>query len=106
MVDSAFNNHQRKVRLEHPDQLVFPDYTQDNDRWICILDYQHADWQNLVLLWKSFNFHIVHLKQSINPSRLENNWTDYKGSKVILSEMIKGCPEHLTLHVNDIKNLI
>lgn len=99
LVDSASNNHQRMVRLQYADQLVFPDYTQDNDRWIALQDYQHADWQNLVLLWRSFNLHLVHLIQSIDPLRLKNYWTDFEGSRVTLSEMIKGYPEHLKLHL-------
>jgi hypothetical protein len=106
LVDSASNNHQRMVRLQYADHLDFPDYTQDNDRWIGIQDYQHADWKNLVLLWKSFNLHLIHLILSIDPSKLENKWTDFEGSKVTLKEMIKGYPEHLKLHMNDIKSLI
>ncbi len=94
------------VRLQYADNLTFPDYTQDNDRWIGIQDYQHADWKNLVLLWKSFNLHLIHLIQCIDPSKLENYWKDFEGSKVTLREMIKGYPEHFKLHMNDIKNLI
>lgn len=106
LVDSASNNHQRMVRLQYADHLDFPDYTQDNDRWIGIQDYQHSDWQNLVQLWKSFNCHIIHLIQSIDQSKLGNTWTDFEGSKVTLREMIKGYPEHLKLHMSDIKNLL
>jgi hypothetical protein len=37
MIDSASNNHQRMVRLHYnPESLDFPDYRQDNDRWIAI----------------------------------------------------------------------
>ena len=56
LIDSASNNHQRLVRLQYaprcghsmPDtemgMLVFPDYTQDNDLWLQLQDYQHEDW--------------------------------------------------------------
>lgn len=106
LVDSASNNHQRMVRLQYNSNLVFPDYTQDNDRWIAIQDYQHADWENLVQLWKSFNLHIIHLINSIDTSKLNNHWTDFEGNKVTLEEMIKGYPMHLNLHINDISELI
>jgi len=106
LVDSASNNHQRMIRLQYNDNLVFPDYTQDNDRWIAIQDYQHADWKNLVILWKSFNLHIIHLIEVVDKSKLNNYWTDCEGAKVTLEEMIKGYPWHLTLHMNDIKELI
>lgn len=54
------------IRLQYNDNLTFPDYTQDNDRWIAIQDYQHANWTNLVGLWKSFNLHMIHLIKSID----------------------------------------
>jgi len=94
------------IRLQYNDNLVFPDYTQDNDRWIAIQDYQHADWSNLVQLWKSFNLHMVHLIESIDQSKLNNSWTDSEGNKVKLGDMIKGYPWHLNLHINDIDDLI
>jgi hypothetical protein len=106
LVDSASNNHQRMVRLQYSNHLVFPDYTQDNDLWISIQDYQHAEWQNLVQLWKSFNLHIIHLIQCVDVTKLDNFWTDFEGSKVTLKDMIKGYPEHLKLHIDDIKNLL
>jgi predicted protein tyrosine phosphatase len=106
LVDSASNNHQRMVRLQYHEQLTFPDYTQDNDRWIAIQDYQHADWKNLVELWKSFNLHLIHLIQSIDQSTLHHTWIDFEGTAVTLVEMIKGYPSHLNLHINDIQELI
>jgi predicted protein tyrosine phosphatase len=106
LVDSASNNHQRMIRLQYNDTLVFPDYTQDNDRWIAIQDYQHADWENLIRLWKSFNLHIIHLIEGVDKSKLNNYWTDFEGNKVTLEDMIKGYPWHLNLHMNDIKELI
>ncbi len=106
LIDSVSNNHQRMIRLQYNDSLIFPDYTQDNDRWIAIQDYQHADWINLVQLWKSFNLHMIHLIKSIDKSKLNNYWTDYEGVKVTLEDMIKGYPWHLNLHINDIKDLI
>lgn len=105
LIDSASNNHQRMIRLQYNENLTFPDYTQDNDRWIAIQDYQHADWINLVQLWKSFNLHIIHLVESIDKSKLDNYWTDFEGAKVTLRDMIKGYPWHLNLHINDIKEL-
>ena len=32
--------------------FIFPDYTQDNDLWIELQDYQHEDWHQLVMLLK------------------------------------------------------
>jgi len=106
LIDSASNNHQRMIRLQYNEILFFPDYTQDNDRWIAIQDYQHTNWKNLVELWKSFNLHIIHLIESIDKSKLNNSWTDFEGTKVTLEDMIKGYPSHLSLHIKDISDLI
>src|SRR5690606_13003807 len=58
LVDSASNNHQRMVRLQYIPNLDFPDYQQDNDLWIRLQDYQHAEWHDLTGLWKYYNLHI------------------------------------------------
>lgn len=105
LVDSASNNHQRMIRLQYNDNLVFPDYTQDNDRWIAIQNYQDADWGNLVQLWKFFNLHMIYLIKSIDKSKLNNSWIDFEGNNVTLEDMIKGYPWHLNLHINDINEL-
>ncbi len=36
LVDSASNNHQRLVRLQVADGLVFPDYSKNNTSWVVI----------------------------------------------------------------------
>ena len=46
LVDSASNNHQRFVRLQVTDGLVFPDYSQDNDSWVAIQSFQEAPGMN------------------------------------------------------------
>lgn len=103
MVDSASNNHQRLVRLQYTRNLVFPDFRQVNDLWIAIQDYQHADWNNMIQLWKFFNLHIIHVIQSVNLNKLENYWNDFEGTKVTLEQMIEGYLWHLELHLKEIQ---
>lgn len=106
LIDSASNNHQRMVRLQYGrDVLVFPDYRQDNDVWIALQDYQHADWTNLIQLWKFYNLHLIHLIQSVAPTKLNSYWCDFEGTKVTLKEMIEGYLDHLLLHVKEIRQL-
>jgi hypothetical protein len=59
LVDSAANNHQRFVRAQFQDDLIFPGYEQD--RWVSAQRYQDAPWQDLVSLWRSYNLHIARL---------------------------------------------
>lgn len=106
LVDSASNNHQRMVRLQYNNPLVFPDYTQDNDRWIALQDYQHADWKNLIQLWKSFNLHIIEIIKAVDETKLNNYWHDYEGTKVTLLDMINGYLGHLHLHIKHIHELM
>ena len=81
LVDSAANNHQRMVRMQYAPRcghsmpgiamgmLVFPDYTQDNDLWISLQDYQNEDWEQLVSLWKFYNLHIGQIHGLMGDSR-------------------------------------
>ena len=106
LIDSAANNHQRMVRLQYSKYLLFfPDYRQDNDLWIALQDYQNADWENLIQLWKFYNLHIIQVIKSVDLTKLDSFWCDFEGTKVTLKEMIEGYLDHLYLHINEIKDL-
>ncbi len=118
LTDSASNNHQRMVRLQYAPRcghsmpntemgmLVFPDYTQDNDLWLELQDYQHEDWDVLISLWKYYNLHICQVIRSVNETELNNYWIDYEGNRVTLHDMIIGYTSHLNLHLGQIHELI
>ena len=118
LIDSASNNHQRMVRLQYAPRcghsmpntemgmLVFPDYTQDNDLWIQLQDYQHEDWQQLVTLLNLYNRHICHVIRSVDETKLNNCWIDYEGCRVTLDAMIRGYVNHLNLHFGQIHELL
>jgi hypothetical protein len=57
LVDSASNNHQRFVRGQFQDTLVFPGYAQED--WVQAGQYQKAPWDDLVELWRTFNLQIA-----------------------------------------------
>ena len=59
LIDSAANNHQRFVRAQFTDDLVFDGYQQE--QWVETQRYQDESWSDLVQLWKSYNGHILHL---------------------------------------------
>ena len=118
LIDSASNNHQRMVRLQYAPRcghsmpntemgmLVFPDYTQDNDLWLELQDYQHEDWDTLLSLWKYYNLHICQIIRSVDETKLNNYWIDYEGCCVTLQDMIIGYTNHLNLHLDQIHELI
>lgn len=57
LIDSASNNHQRFVRAQFKDDLVFDSYQQEE--WVQFQDYAAAEWENLVQLWYYFNWQIA-----------------------------------------------
>ncbi|PYS75272.1 MAG: DinB family protein, partial [Acidobacteria bacterium] len=56
LIDSASNNHQRFVRAQFTDHLVFPAYEQE--AWVRAQGYKDEPWPLLVELWRSFNLHL------------------------------------------------
>ncbi len=42
LIDSASNNHQRFVRAQFQDHLIFPGYNQE--AWVEAQDYQNSQW--------------------------------------------------------------
>lgn len=63
LIDSASNNHQRFVRAQFKDDLIFPGYEQDG--WVAAQRYQDAPWPELVMLWRDFNLHIARVMAAV-----------------------------------------
>lgn len=59
LVDSAANNHQRFVRAQFKDDLVFDGYAQEE--WIRAQNYNEEPWPLLVGLWRHYNLHLAHV---------------------------------------------
>src|SRR4051812_9094491 len=59
LIDSASNNHQRFVRAQLQDDLVFPGY--DQDAWVRVQQYGGTPWDDLIALWVGFNRHIARI---------------------------------------------
>jgi hypothetical protein len=59
LIDSAANNHQRFVRAQFTDDLLFSGYEQEE--WVRVQGYNREPWQQLVQLWKHYNLHLQHL---------------------------------------------
>jgi hypothetical protein len=62
LIDSASNNHQRFVRAQFKEDLVFPGYEQD--AWVSVQQYRDAPWDELIALWANFNLHIARVMQA------------------------------------------
>ncbi len=62
LIDSAANNHQRFVRAQFKDDLVFEGY--DQERWVDFHDYQNTAWRDLLELWHAYNLHIARVMEN------------------------------------------
>jgi hypothetical protein len=57
LIDSASNNHQRFVRANFTDDLIFLGY--DQEKWVTLGHYADAPWTSLLSLWREFNLQIA-----------------------------------------------
>lgn len=76
LIDSASNNHQRFVRAQFQEDLVFAGYEQD--AWVQAQQYNREPWHLLIQLWKSYNLHLLHVMAQIpeqvrKTSRVKHN---------------------------------
>ncbi|WP_339739726.1 DinB family protein [uncultured Sunxiuqinia sp.] len=106
LIDSAANNHQRMIRLQYNEKLDFPDYQQDNDLWITLQDYQNAEWNTTIQLWKYYNLHMIQVINSVDQTKLDNSWLSFENTTVTLRQMIEGYLGHIELHLKEVQELI
>lgn len=91
LIDSAATNHQRFVRSQFNDELVFPGYQQEE--WVQVQGYNQEPWQQLVQLWKHYNLHLLHL-MSLTPeetrtkARVKHNLDQIAWQTVAVTEAV------------------
>ena len=111
LIDSATNNHQRFVRAQFTDDLVFPGYEQE--RWVSSQKYSDESWSEVIQLWSSYNLHLVHVASAIPEDVLtkprSNHTLDQiafnlvdKSDPATLEYLIRDYLDHLRHHLNQI----
>lgn len=63
LIDSAANNHQRFVRAQFQDDMVFQGYAQED--WVRVQDYRQAPWKELLTLWQSYNLQLARVMTAV-----------------------------------------
>jgi hypothetical protein len=104
LVDSASNNHQRIVRLEISNDLSFPDYQSDNEKWVDAQGYQEEDWNELIWLWKYFNLHLAHVIEHVGADALSHLWRNASNQPIRLGDLILDYLSHLKMHLDQIES--
>lgn len=111
LIDSAANNHQRFVRAQFTDDLVFSGYEQD--QWVSSQKYRDESWSEVIQLWSSYNLHLVHVASAIPEAVLTKprshhtldqiafNLVD-KNDSTTLEYLIRDYLDHLRHHLDQI----
>jgi DinB family protein len=92
LVDSASNNHQRFVRAQFQEDLVFAGYAQDE--WVAAQRYQDASWPHLLTLWHHYNLHIAHVIEVMPADRFAT-----------LDALMRDYVAHLHHHLRQLREL-
>jgi hypothetical protein len=106
LIDSASNNHQRFVRLQLVEQLIFPDYGQDNIHWVRVQNYQQHPWQELLGLWRYFNLQLARIMRSVDPTCLAHVWQFDAQTSISLFELMTDYLRHFEVHLNQISETL
>ena len=115
LIDSAANNHQRFVRAQFTDDLVFPGYEQD--QWVSSQKYREESWSDVIQLWSAYNLHLVHavsvipedvLTKSRSPHTLDQIAFVFvdKNEPATLEYLIRDYLVHLRHHLDEIFNQV
>ena len=99
LIDSAANNHQRFVRLQHEKVLVLPSYQQEE--WVRTQNYAARGWRDLVELWLAYNRHLAHVIRHADASTAGHIWKGPAGD-VDLQFLIEDYLRHLRHHLEQI----
>lgn len=100
LIDSASNNHQRFVRVQHSDGLQMPRYAQE--QWVASQNYQQESWVELIAFWKSYNQHLLHVIKHIPSEKLANSVQIGDGEPVTLGFLVEEYVRHLQQHLKQI----
>ena len=111
LIDSAANNHQRFVRAQFTDDLVFSGYEQN--QWVSSQGYRDEPWSDVIQLWNAYNLHLVHVASQIPEHVLTKSRSPHtldqiafklvdKNESATLEYLIRDYVVHLKHHLDQI----
>jgi hypothetical protein len=100
LIDSAANNHHRFVKAQFTDSLLITRYEQQS--WVKSQDYQSESWTELLLLWKSYNLHLLHVASRIPAGRLDTLCRLEDGETVTLRFLVEDYVVHMRHHLKQL----
>jgi hypothetical protein len=99
LIDSAANNHQRFVRAQFKDDLVFPGYEQE--QWVSSQRYNDEPWPDLIELWRAYNLHLVHVVAHIPEDVLTRQRDKHSLAQIAFNSVDQNAPATLEYLIRD-----
>jgi hypothetical protein len=99
LIDSASNNHQRFVRANFTDDLIFAGY--DQEKWVVLGDYTNASWSSLITLWREFNLQVARVMDSTPATVRDAPRSKHNLHQVAWSAVPESEPATLGYFMND-----
>ena len=99
LCDSAMNNMRRFVvsQYEENNKIIYR-----QDEWVALQNYQHADYTDIVELWRLLNEQIVRIIEKMPIEKLQN--TCITEAEHPLQWLIEDYIKHLNHHLSQILN--
>jgi len=99
LIDSAANNHQRFVRAQVTNDLIFPGYEQE--LWVSSQKYNETPWPELVQLWAAYNLHLSHFISVMPEDVLTRLRSEHNLDKIAWQAVPTTSPATLEYFVRD-----
>ncbi|AJW62439.1 DinB family protein [Elizabethkingia bruuniana] len=101
LCDSAFTNIRRFVVTQYKEN---ENIVYDQDHWVKAQNYQNIPTAEVINLWKSLNYQIVHIVENMPDEVLQRTSDTSKTTPEILTleVLIKGYIDHLHHHLKTI----
>jgi hypothetical protein len=99
LVDSASNNHGRFVRAGLGGELRFIGY--DQDAWVELQRGPRPPWDELVMLWRLFNRHVVRVMVAVPEDVRSRSHAEHGLSEVAWENPPEGAPGSLEFFMRD-----
>ncbi len=99
LIDSAANNHQRFVRIQDKEDLIFEGYNQDF--WVKISNYQNENWNNIISLWYNYNLHLAQIIGNIADEILYKTRTSHNLHQIAFKAIPEKEPTTLVYFIED-----
>ncbi len=99
LIDSAANNHQRFVRAQFTDDLVFGGYEQE--QWVDSQKYNDEPWPDLIALWRAYNLHLLHVVSVIPENALTQQRHKHSLDQIAFKTVEQSAPATLEYLIRD-----